>query len=618
MLATDLTRPDLCRPQATPREAKRSFRPAISLLAAMALLFQSLCAPATARQMSRDEYEACQARDDGSFKTAIEVLTTKALQAGLAKVDYRGVVGDEWRRSSMDEVLDKRVDIAVGEVGNETSLWERGRSLFDKEKAQALSISVAERVFRSDPVKVALEGVTTGVAKQVGRSIELAASDAAEPALECLKAFLGPRYGTTVAGVVSADAFKEFQIDPAKAGAGVSAGSVLSESGAGLTGAVILVVRRQLANIAGRIGQRMVGAVLGRLVSVAAGGIGVVLIAKDLWDFRNGVLPIIATELKSKPTKDLVQAELAKAISEQINEHTREISSATADRVIEIWREYRRGHAKVLELAERHDGFRKYLDTLRPTDLPRLDEVIALILAAESEDAVLKRLANGTLAQAVTRLPAGGMDIARETRSIEQALGWTTLAGAALPKVLDLGLHRRTTPADLTAPQLNRLLALDDQLATTRLAGISRGARDQLLELPDRDLKGLARGVTEAELETLSTYLTGLEPKARERVLKTVAVTPARMQVLGSARVRDAVLSSKDQLAAVSMMLRTDTGFDIAIMRDDVELVYGGRISPLLLWDKHPAAIIAAGVGLLILLLVLRRLVAPRRRPANA
>ena len=34
---------------------------------------------------------------------------------------------------------------------------------------------------------------------------------------------------------------------------------------------------------------------LGRLVSVVAGGVGLVLIAKDIWDFRHGVLPIIAT-----------------------------------------------------------------------------------------------------------------------------------------------------------------------------------------------------------------------------------------------------------------------------------------------------------------------------------
>ena len=163
-----------------------------------------------------------------------------------------------------------------------------------------------------------------------------------------------------------------------------------------------------LSNMASRVGQRIVGSVLSRLVSVVAGGVGVVLIAKDIWDFRHGVLPIIATEMKSKASKELVQAELAKAIGDQIGDHTRDISSATAERVLEIWREFRRGHAKVVELAERHDGFRRFLDATRPEHLPRLDEVIALILSGEGEAGILKRLDNGTLQQAVSALPARG------------------------------------------------------------------------------------------------------------------------------------------------------------------------------------------------------------------
>jgi hypothetical protein len=112
----------------------------------------------------------------------------------------------------------------------------------------------------------------------------------------------------------------------------------------------------------------------------------------------------------------------------------------------------------------------------------------------------------------------------------------------------------------------------------------------------------------------LSRYLTGLDRAAGQRVLRAVAQSPARMQVLASARVRDAVLSSPDQLAAVAMMLRADSGFDPFVIKDDVMLVYDGRISPILLWDKHPVAVSAAVILLLFLLLVLRRLLfGPRR-----
>src|SRR5262249_2682042 len=95
--------------------------------------------------------------------------------------------------------------------------------------------------------------------------------------------------------------------------------------------------------------------------------------------------------------------------------------------------------------------------------------------------------------------------------------------------------------------------------------------------------------------------------------LQTVAAAPVRMQVLAPARVRDAVLTSSDQLAAVTMMLRAYSGFDIAVLKDDLGLVYDGRVNPVLLWDRHPSAIAAGAVAALLLLLMLRRLLFGRR-----
>ena len=67
--------------------------------------------------------------------------------------------------------------------------------------------------------------------------------------------------------------------------------------------------------------------------------------------------------MKSKATKDKVREELAKSIAEQIGDSLKEISDKTAERVVEIWLEFRRAHAKVVELADRQDGFKRFLDT---------------------------------------------------------------------------------------------------------------------------------------------------------------------------------------------------------------------------------------------------------------
>jgi len=591
----------------------RSF---ISCVVALSLAISYI--PAAADPLSKADYEACQARDETAFRSAIEAISVRALKAGIAKVDYRAVVGDAWRRGGLDDIIDKQVDKATDEVAQETSWASLMQSLANQQKAQALATAVAERVYRSDQVRGALEELALAVGNEVGKQIEFAGQDATEPTLACLKAFVGARYGTTVARAASGDASKQFSVDASKAAAEISPGAVLRESSGGIAGAAILLMRRQLANMAERVGQRLVGAVLARVVSAVAGGVGVVLIAKDIWDLRHGVLPIIATEMKSKENKDKVQDELARTFSEQIAGHVQEIGASAAARVVDIWRDFRSAHAQALDLAERNEHFKAFLDSLKPETLPRLDEVVSLIRGAEGEAGLLKRLDDGSLNEAVNVLPQPAMEIARETRSVDAALKWAALSGDQLPKVVELSLYRRTSPDNLTKASLNRIVGLDDRLAIQRLTGIDPAARDTLFELDDKDLKSLAHSLTETELATLSGYLTGLTPEPRERVLRAVAANPALMQSLASDRVRVAVVASADQSAAVGMMLRINAGLDPAAIMEDVRLVTDGRVSPVLIWEKHPIAVLAGLVLVLLALLMLRRLFFPRRRPAAA
>jgi nitrogen regulatory protein PII-like uncharacterized protein len=284
--------------------ARNRLRPAVSCLTAAALLLAQVPVTRAASAMTRAEYETCQARDEAGFRAAIEALTRKGLETGLANVDYKALVADEWRRGNIDDLIDREVDRAIGEVRDESSWFKLWSTLASREKAQELATTAAERVYRSDTMKKAIEGLATGLGKEIGKRIELATIDTAGPATQCMQAFLGRRYGTTVARIVADGAGKEYTVDPIKGGAQVSAGQVLVEGSEGIAGTVVLVVRKQLSNMAARIGQRIVGSILSRLVSVVASGIGLVLIAKDIWDFRHGVLPIISEELKSKATEE--------------------------------------------------------------------------------------------------------------------------------------------------------------------------------------------------------------------------------------------------------------------------------------------------------------------------
>ncbi len=565
-------------------------------------------------ELSRADYEECQARDEDGLRTAIAAVAADALKTGIGKIDYPALVADQWRNKGLDEIIDKRVDIAIEDVKHETSWSERIKSLANSETSQKLATNVAERVYRSDATKAALEDLATGVANEVGKSIEFASAESAGPLMDCLRAFVGPKYGSSVAQSVAGDTGKDLTVDPAKGAGEVSTTSVLKQTSGGIAGATVLVVRRQLANLATRVGQRLAGSVLSRLVSVAAGGVGLVLIAKDLWELRHGVLPIIASEMKAPATKEKVQAEIATGISEQISAHVKDIATATADHVIEVWQGFKRAHALVLRLSDANAGFKSFLDGVKTDQLPRLDEVVSLVVSAEGEGGVLKRLDDGSLNTAVHLMPEKALDIARDTKSVAAALAWSALAGDKLDRVVNYELYRRTEPSTLTRASLDRVLALDDRAAITRVAAVPQQARDALFNLDDTNLKSLAKSLSENELTTLAGYLTGLQAVPRDAVLRAVAANPAKMQILASGRVRDAIIASADQSAAVTMMLAAGEAFNPRQFIDDAGLVWTGRVSPWLLWDRHPAGLAIAAVLSLIVLMWTRRLF--RRRPA--
>jgi hypothetical protein len=214
-------------------------------------------------------------------------------------------------------------------------------------------------------------------------------------------------------------------------------------------------------------------------------------------------------------------------------------------------------------------------------------------------------------------MPEAAMTIAREARSLDTALKWSALAGPKLADLVGYEVHRRASPEDFTKASLERLLAVGDRLAIVRLAGIGREARDILFEREPKELETLARAHTEAELEALAGYLVGLPKEPRERILSAVLGDAAVLQSLASDRVRGGILRSRDQAAAVDMMLRPAAAADYHVIVEDFRAAWDGRIAPTLLWERHPMAILALAAGLLLLLVILRRLFLPRRRPST-
>jgi hypothetical protein len=581
---------------------RRSFAIGGIVAALMASSGTGMRGAALAAQVTAADYKACQVQTEAEFRTAIEAITLTSMQSGLASLDYTALIADQWRKGGLDLIIDRQIDEAIAQIRGEESWTELVRSLGSKAKAEELAIAVAERVYRSEGFKTALEQAVVGLGVEIGKRIEIAAADATQPAVQCMRSFLGARYGSSVARAVGEDTAKQFEVSAQANTADAGATKILTNNPNAISGAAILIARRQVAKIAQRVGTRIVGSVLSRVVSVAAGGVGLVLIAKDIWDFRHGVLPIIASEMKSKASKDKVQSEIADGVKEQMGEHIKEIAAKTSEHVVEVWLEYRRAHAKVLELSEKHTAFKAFVETVKPDAMARLDQLTLITLKAENEDRLLKRVADGSFNEALNRWPAEAIAIARDQRSLEVAAKWMQLAERELPKVVEYEIHRKAGPETFSRASLVKLIGLDDRLAIQRLVAMKPDARAVLHELPASELKNLARNFDETQLTSLSHYLTGLSKDGGLRILTSVNRNPQKMQMLARSHVRNAVLGSTDQAAAVDVALRADGWLDLATLEPDVRLVLEGRISPILLWDKHPVAVLVAAFFGLILL----------------
>jgi hypothetical protein len=556
----------------------------------------------------------CQVADEEAFRNAIDSLTFAAITKGMEGVDYNALVNISWRETGADLALEQRVTKSVAEVQEETSWSTLLQSLASKEAAQALATSVAERTYRSEEMNKAIEAVAADVGKQIAGRIELATLDAAAPAVACVRAFLGPRYGASVSLLVADDTGKAFQQTAAAGSADVNNTDLAIQSKGLIAGAVILVVRKALANLAKRIGQRVVGAVLGKIVSVVAGGIGLILIAKDIWDMRAGILPLIDAEMRSDDTKSKVKAEIALAISEQLQTHLKDISAGTADRILQVWHEFKAAHAKVLELAEKLPPFKTFLDTVAVAQLPRVDRVVALVLSSEGEGGVAKRLSDGTLDEAAKRMPDAVLDIATDTRSLDEAIGWQQLAGSQVGKVSANELHRIAKPKDFTVESLKQLLSLDDKFAVTRIGALPRDLREAVGSMTPERQRSLSRSLGSDEFNLFAGYVQGLKRNAAVRLISAVADDPTRMKQFSQATLQQAVLNSRDQEAAVGLMLRDGALFNFLALQQDFDLVTSGDVSPLLLWYKHTAAVSTGLGGGALLLLMIFRLFGGRRR----
>jgi len=221
---------------------------------------------------------------------------------------------------------------------------------------------------------------------------------------------------------------------------------------------------------------------------------------------------------------------------------------------------------------------------------------------------VLKRTQDGSLGRALHDLDDTGVALAVELKSLDKALAWAELAGTRLHKAVEYGLPQAIPPNEINSKQLSTLLDFDNRAAAQRIAPLERSARDALLSLPPQTLKDLARRLSERELAALAAYQNHLGGPAAQRVLREVADEPGVMRTLGKPAIQTAILDSKDQLSAVTMLLRDNTTLSFSNIGQDLSEVRSGDVNYRVFVERYWSALVIIAFLVLLLLVLLKRI----------
>ncbi len=153
---------------------------------------------------------------------------------------------------------------------------------------------------------------------------------------------------------------------------------------------------------------------------------------------------------------------------------------------------------------------------------------------------------------------------------------------------------------------MQKILSINDKIAVARIANLDPQSREVILSLPADQMRDFARRLNDRQLAAFADYERNLEPNAARRLLRAVADDPAVMQDLTVEGLREAILRSRDQSAALNMIIHDDASltslFNYTRILKDAELVKNGAVSFRVFWERYWAAVLLAGFLLLVLL----------------
>ena len=574
---------------------------------------------ALAQQAPVVTIDECRALDDADVHNRIRELATTSFKTELTAIDYPALVNKYWAKADVGARIDREVDAAIAAVRANSSWVDRAYSTVSSTAAGRYATAVADKAYNSEGFKAALEELATGVAKDAGARIEAATAKVSNPIVACVQTALQSRYGGAVAQVFVQESQKNLEARAEQPAVKIGATDLVLNNAGSISGIVLIVTRRIIASLVEGIGSRIAGVVASRIVSSVAGLVGLALIAKDIYDAGEGVFPIVAEQMKSDETKTVIKDEIGKTIQGDIAQQVGNIAQETSDRIYSVWLDFKQKYKLLLALSEKNAAFADVLKDARLDQVGKLGQIVEILHGSEGENRIFERAADGSLTRALLDLNDAGLTIAAERKSLADGLRWTAVAGQDLPRVVDTGIYRWLSPDGLSHETLGKLLAVDDRIALGRIAKLTPEQRELILTLPGGQMRDFARKLSDPQLAAFADYQRLLVPAAARALMRAVIESPSVMQELSGEGLQHAIYNSRDQLAALNMVIHADASLlSYGRILKDAGLVRNGDVGYRVFWERYWPSLALAGFLVLLLLSWLRRLLFGWSRSAVA
>ncbi len=480
-------------------------------------------------------YAECSRADIDAVQAEMTTLAQGVLVEGSSGLDIDALVATTWRTLGVDAVFDAAVDAGIARVQAERGYWERLWSGWSADKAADFADQVATYAFADPALTAKLDEMSTAIAHSLVVELESAAARSASSALLCLQDYVAEQYSATLFAAFQASVSQEVAGDLALHQSDRVELSPLDMHSKGLTGLGVIVateITRRVAvalsqKLAGRLVGKIAGRVLGRLgssvIPYVGWAVGVGLLVWDLWEGSQGALPTIRDALTAEETKQEVRAEISAAVAEGLAAEVTTLPATLAATLVGQWQSFCTDHGMICQLAAQNSAYRALLDAMPVADLTRLVQLTDFFWTAFGPEAGQAQLDmaldNGTFAKLLAAPPETEVILAA-TASPATALAWTDVAGAQLPRVVELRLYESIDPLRMTALSLATLLAIEDNAIIHKLRQLPTDTLLTLLQLSSADLAQIAAAATTAELGWLAGQLATLPPAAAATVVQ--------------------------------------------------------------------------------------------------